>query len=38
MPVKSVEQLQAFVAKENKHLALLIQREGSRMFVPVPLG
>jgi len=37
-PVKSVEQLQAFVSKANKHLALLIQRDGSKIFVPVPLG
>jgi serine protease Do len=37
-PIKSVEQLQEFVAKEDKHLALLIQRGGSKIFVPVPLG
>jgi hypothetical protein len=30
--------LQEFVAKEDKHLALLIQRGGSKIFVPVPLG
>lgn len=37
-PVKSVEQLQDFVSKESKHLALLIQRDGSKIFVPVSLG
>ncbi len=37
-PVKSIEQLQAMVAKEDKHLALLIQRDGSKIFIPVPLG
>lgn len=37
-PIKSVEQLQAFVAKEDKHLALLVQRSGSKIFIPVPLG
>lgn len=37
-PIKSVEQLQAFVSKADKHLALLIQRDGSKIFIPVPLG
>jgi serine protease Do len=37
-PIKSVEQLQSFVAKEATHLALLVQRGGSKIFIPVPLG
>jgi serine protease Do len=37
-PVKTVEQLQALVSKESKHLALLIQREDAKIFVPVKLG
>jgi serine protease Do len=37
-PIKSAEQLQAIVSKENKHLALLIQRGETRMFIPVPIG
>ncbi|HJV85207.1 MAG TPA: DegQ family serine endoprotease [Noviherbaspirillum sp.] len=37
-PVKSVEQLQDLLSKESKHVALLIQRGDSKIFVPVPLG
>lgn len=36
--VKSVEQLQTLVAKDSKHLALLIQRSGEKIFIPVALG
>jgi serine protease Do len=36
--VKSAEQLQALVAKEREHVALLIQRGDDKVFVPVPLG
>ena len=37
-PVKSVSQLRGLVQKSTKHLALLIQRDNSRIFVPVTLG
>lgn len=37
-PVKSVEQLRALVAKAGKHVALLVQRDAARIFIPVPLG
>ena len=37
-PVKSAEQLRELVAKAGRHVALLIQREGSQIFVPVDLG
>lgn len=37
-PVKTVEQLQSLIAKESKHLALLIQRGEEKIFVPVALG
>jgi serine protease Do len=37
-PVKSVDQLREMVSGDNKTLALLIQRDGSKIFVPVPLG
>ncbi len=36
--VKSVEQVQAIVAKSNKSVALLIQRDGDKIFVPIRLG
>jgi serine protease Do len=36
--VKTVEQLQALVSKESKHLAVLIQREDAKIFIPVKLG
>ena len=38
MPVKSVEQVQAVLAKSDKSVALLIQRDGRRIFVPVRVG
>jgi serine protease Do len=37
-PVKSVEQLKSLVKKSDKTIALLIQRETSRMYVPVQVG
>lgn len=37
-PVKSVEQLRDIVAKAGKHVALLVQRDDARIFIPVPLG
>lgn len=37
-PVKSVDQLRAIVAKAGKHVALLVQRDDARIFIPVPLG
>lgn len=36
--VKTVEQLQEIVSKENKHLAVLIQRGNERIFIPVRFG
>ena len=36
--VQSVEQVRAMLGKSTKSLALLIQREGTQIFVPVPLG
>ncbi len=37
-PVQSVEQLRALVAKSGNTMALLIQREDGKIFVPVDLG
>ena len=37
-PVKSVEELRALVAKADHHVALLIQRDDAKIFVPVNLG
>ena len=36
--VKSVTQLQELVAKDGKHLAVLIQRGDAKIFIPVRLG
>ena len=36
--VKSVEELREHVSKAGKRVALLIQREGQQLFVPVELG
>jgi serine protease Do len=38
MPIKSAEQLRKLVAKAGKHIALLVQRDNARIFVPVDLG
>jgi serine protease Do len=37
-PVQSLDQVRALVAKSDKSVALLIERDGSRIFVPVRLG
>jgi serine protease Do len=35
---KSVEQVREVVAKADKSVALLIQRDGNKIFVPVRIG
>ena len=37
-PLKSVEQLKSLVKKSDKTVALLIQRDTNRMYVPVQIG
>ena len=37
-PVTNLDQVRELVAKDAKSVALLIQRDGRTMFVPVPLG
>ena len=37
-PVKSIEQVRNLIAKSDKSVALLIQRDGDQIFVPVRLG
>jgi serine protease Do len=37
-PVKDGEQFHELVSKSGKHVALLVQREDARIFVPVDLG
>jgi serine protease Do len=37
-PVNSGEQLKSLLAKAGKHVAILVQREDRKMFVPVELG
>ncbi|KAA0219468.1 MAG: DegQ family serine endoprotease [Lautropia sp.] len=37
-PVKSIEQARAALAKSDKSVALLIMRDGNRIFVPVRIG
>ena len=37
-PVSGIEQVRAAVAKADKSVALLIQRDGQQIFVPVRLG
>jgi len=37
-PIESVGQVREMVAKANKSIALLIQREGNKIFVPVRVG
>ncbi|WP_372659745.1 Do family serine endopeptidase [Hydrogenophaga sp.] len=37
-PVNSVEQVRALLAKSERSMALLIQRDGSTIFVPVRIG
>ena len=37
-PVKSIEQVRQAVARSDKSVALLIQRDGNKIFVPVRVG
>ncbi|MDD5334284.1 MAG: DegQ family serine endoprotease [Rhodoferax sp.] len=37
-PIESVSQVRAMVAKADKSVALLIQRDGNKIFVPVRVG
>ena len=37
-PVNSIEELRGLVGKGGKSVALLVQREGGRRFIAVPLG
>jgi len=37
-PVKSVDQLRRLVAKAGNHVALLVQREDAKVYLPVDLG
>jgi serine protease Do len=37
-PIKDVEQLKQLVSKAGKRVALLVQREDAKMYVPVDLG
>ncbi len=37
-PAKTVEQVREAVAKSNKSVALLIERDGNKIFVPVRVG
>jgi serine protease Do len=36
--VTSVEQLRSLAAKAGKHVALLVQRDAAKIFVPIDLG
>jgi serine protease Do len=38
LPIDSVDQVRAAVAKADKSVALLIERDGNRIFVPVRIG
>jgi serine protease Do len=37
-PIRDAEQLRELVSKSSKHVALLVQREEARIFIPVDLG
>lgn len=37
-PVRSVAQLRGLLAGSGKHVAVLVQRDGTQRFVPVTLG
>jgi serine protease Do len=37
-PVKSVDELKSLIDKSGKTVALLVQRNDARIFIPVPLG
>ena len=38
VPIKSPEQLRELVSKAGKSVALLVQREDTRIFIPVTIG
>jgi serine protease Do len=38
IPLKSVEQLKSLMKKTDKTIALLIQRDANRMYVPIQVG
>ena len=38
VPVKSPEQLRELIGKSSKSVALLVQREDARSFIPVTIG
>jgi serine protease Do len=38
LPIDSVDQLRAVIAKAGKKAAILVERGDSRVFVPVDLG
>ncbi|MEO8132746.1 MAG: DegQ family serine endoprotease [Betaproteobacteria bacterium] len=37
-PIKSAEEMRSLVAKAGKHVALLVQRDEVKIFVPIDLG
>jgi serine protease Do len=37
-PIASIEQLRALASKAGKQVALLVQRDNAKIFVPVTLG
>jgi serine protease Do len=37
-PLRSIAQLRGLLAGSGKHVALLVQRDGTQLFVPVTLG
>jgi serine protease Do len=37
-PIKDAEQLRELVSKSSKHVAVLVQRDEARIFIPVELG
>ena len=37
-PVSSIEQIRSVLKAQPKSVALLVQRQGNQIFVPVPLG
>jgi serine protease Do len=37
-PVSSIEQIRGVLKSQPKSVALLVQRQGNQIFVPVPLG
>ena len=37
-PVTSIEQIRSVMKNQPKSVALLVQRQGNQIFVPVPLG